>query len=401
MMKGKNILDLHEVDYDIAVIGGGVSGVCAAVTAARKGARTLLIERLGGLGGTAVIALHQLICGIYANDEENPFSILNPGIVEEVVARLDSTSEVDNKKRIGRVEVYSFKASVFQRLLHTLTESEERLKVLLNATLISAQLSEDRIAGLEIEQGEKRFTVVPSSVIDCSGVGAVIRMSNAGQVEESQLRQLSGFGFRVDNIRGANTMTAVKVPYCIREAVENNKLPEELRYTTFTFDDSLTSGTCKLSLSPEPIRERDRKARAKAEQVHDLLKKEVEEFRHSRNTEFSSMVADRDGLRLEGEYVLTEEDVLQARQFPDGAVKGAWPIEFWHRERGPKYRYLKPGSFYEIPRRCLSSRRMENLFAAGRCISATPLALASTRVMGTCMALGEAAAAFPWERRGG
>ena len=99
----------------------------------------------------------------------------------------------------------------------------------------------------------------------------------------------------------------------------------------------------------------------------------------------------RDGARLLGQYTLTAQDVLEARKFPDPAARSAWPVEFWDPETGPRYRYLPDGEFYEIPRRCLASERIANLFAAGGCISAETLALASVRVMGTCIALGEAA----------
>jgi hypothetical protein len=107
--------------------------------------------------------------------------------------------------------------------------------------------------------------------------------------------------------------------------------------------------------------------------------------------EASQGVLDREGRRIRGGYVLTEEDVLSARKFPDGVVKNAWPIELWDRKKGTVYKYVPADDYYEIPFRCLTVKGFSNLLTAGRCISVTHEALGSTRVMGTCMALGDAA----------
>ena len=100
---------------------------------------------------------------------------------------------------------------------------------------------------------------------------------------------------------------------------------------------------------------------------------------------------DRDGRRLSGKYVLTADDVVGARKFDDPAARGAWPIEFWDQHKGPRYEYVPDDDWYEIPLRSLQSQSISNLLCAGRCISASTRALASTRVMGICMVLGEAA----------
>jgi hypothetical protein len=89
--------------------------------------------------------------------------------------------------------------------------------------------------------------------------------------------------------------------------------------------------------------------------------------------------------------MLTEEDVLTARKFPDAIVRNAWPVELWDRSKGTLYRYVPRGDYYEIPFRCITVKGISNLLTAGRCISVSHAALGSTRVMGTCMALGDQA----------
>jgi len=126
--------------------------------------------------------------------------------------------------------------------------------------------------------------------------------------------------------------------------------------------------------------------------VHAILAEGLEAFAGSKITDHSPCVLHRDGGALQGQYVLTEADVVEGRRFEDAALKCAWPVEFWHRDRGPEYRYVTGGAYYEIPVRCLRSASVDNLFQAGRCLSATARALASCRVAGACLASGEAAA---------
>jgi len=99
----------------------------------------------------------------------------------------------------------------------------------------------------------------------------------------------------------------------------------------------------------------------------------------------------RDGGRIRGEYTLTRSDVQKRRRFPDAACRGCWPIEYWDPDHGLSLEYLAPGSFYEIPLRSLTLSGLDNVWAAGKCLSADGHAQASARVVGTCWAMGEAA----------
>jgi len=100
----------------------------------------------------------------------------------------------------------------------------------------------------------------------------------------------------------------------------------------------------------------------------------------------------REGRRVIGRYRLTREDVLVGRKFEDGVARASWPIELWEEgQLGASFEYLPDGETYDIPLRCLHARDVENLFVAGRCLSASHEALGSARVIGTCLATGAAA----------
>jgi hypothetical protein len=99
----------------------------------------------------------------------------------------------------------------------------------------------------------------------------------------------------------------------------------------------------------------------------------------------------RESRRAIGRYQLTREDVLTGRKFEDGVARASWPIELWEEGRlGATYEFLADGTHYDIPLRCLQARDVDNLFVAGRCLSATHEAHGSARVIGTCLATGEA-----------
>ena len=92
-----------------------------------------------------------------------------------------------------------------------------------------------------------------------------------------------------------------------------------------------------------------------------------------------------------GQYVLTGDDVLMGRKFPDAVARCAWPIEQWNASGVARFKYLPAGTHYEIPARALRAALVENLFMAGKTISADVDAIASARVMGCCLATGAAA----------
>ena len=106
-----------------------------------------------------------------------------------------------------------------------------------------------------------------------------------------------------------------------------------------------------------------------------------------------AQVGIRETRRGVGDYVLTGEDVLSAARFDDAIASGAWPQEFHVSGKGTEYVWLEPGAFYQVPYRALIARDADNLLLAGRCMSATHEALASSRVIASSMDQGAAAGA--------
>ncbi|MFH1904160.1 MAG: FAD-dependent oxidoreductase [bacterium] len=375
----------------VLVVGGGVAGTIAAVRAARKGVHTILVERNNFPGGTAVTGLHCFICGLYVNDTNVPKHTINKGIVREICSQLKTLAPEKKVLRMGRVYVLPYSRQDLVSVFRSLTKNEKQhIEVLYNTQAVSVRTEQNTIAAVTVRGPKGVFDIVPRAVIDCSGHGVIIQQSGAKyQSSSPKQRQLAGYTFRVKGLKGRDNMAAVRVPYYLAQAYAEKKIPLYLKFTTFTPVDNIDEGLFKISIPP--ARDGIQLAKKNALVVHQYLCKVLPLFKNSYISDTSSEVLEREGTRLCGEYTLSASDIINARKFPDGVVKNSWPIELWDQKKGPQYRYLNPGDYYEIPVRCLKSQEISNLFCAGRCISVSQEALGSTRVMGTCMSLGEQA----------
>jgi len=376
---------------EVLIVGCGTSGICAAVSAARLGANVLLIEKNSYLGGAAVTAFHRFICGLYVNSSGKPKTTLNEGMPREIHNRLRAFQPSKRITRIGQVNVLPFATRGIISVYKSLLSRTENIETLYNTRVISVKMDKGSIGSVKAQSQKRAYTIRPKVVIDCSGSGAIVRQSGAGyQVAPLARLQLSGFSFKVKKLRRDDAL-AIKVPYYIKQAVARNKLPTHLKFTTFTYGKGASNGVIKLSMPPTNGMHSPARAKRDARIVHKYLALHVSSFKESLLTEMLSEVLDREGPRVRGEYTLKTEEVLNAHKFNDGVTKNAWPIEIWDQKKGPQYRYLTPGDYYEIPARCLKAKDIKNLYCAGRCISVSHEALGSTRVMGPCMSLGEAA----------
>ncbi|HEY6011729.1 MAG TPA: FAD-dependent oxidoreductase, partial [Nitrospirota bacterium] len=260
------------------------------------------------------------------------------------------------------------------------------------ASVSAVGTHEKRIAGVTIDAQDCRRTLNAAMVIDATGSGNIAAMAGAEfELAAPDKRQLAGFVFQVRGMNGVDESLGLKVPYHLAQAVKQGIFSSEVKYTTFIPGDDHDEGFCKMSIAAEAGPDRDEAAKKAAKKIHEYLSSVIPAFQGSSLVGTSLRVLDREGRRITGLYTLTKDDVLAARKFSDGVVKNAWPVELWDREKGTIYQYVPRGDYYEIPFRCLQAKGISNLLAAGRCISVTSEALGSTRVMGTCLSLGEQA----------
>jgi len=369
-------------------VGAGISGCAAAISASRCGAKTILIEKNSFPGGIAVDCQHRHICGLYPK---------NTGIAKEILAGLKKLNPKNRFTHIGKLPVFSFKPENLEPVLRKLMNKEKNLKVFYNTTAKDVKKKDNTIISvMTIKESlslnlNLSFNFIPKTVIDASGQGIVIKLSKAKyQLTPLKYRQLAGFTFQVQNLIKPSNLLAIKVPYYLSIAVKQKKLLGHFKFTNFALGQNKNSGIIKLNLPAKNIARGAQEAKKTAYLIHSYLRKVLPEFRNSHIQHISS-IHEREGLRLYGKDTLTKRQILNPGKVPNAIAKGYWPIESWHQKLGQQIKYRESNQFYSIPLGCLKSRNITNLFATGKCISATSEALASSRVMGTCIYLGEAA----------
>jgi len=374
---------------DVLISGGGVAGVTAAVASARSGAHTVLIEKENFLGGVGFMGMLQHICGLYANSSVTPTETLNKGIVSEIVEFLNNISPDKRVVRIGRVFVLPVSRTGLGHVLSALCSDEPNLTVFLDTTAVSVRTKGREIHEVSVYNSGNMHSIFPKAVIDCTGNGSVSVMAGAGfGLSPKDVIQLAGYIIRLKGLRKQDETLAIKVPYCLAEAVQKNIIPHTFRFSHYARGDTSDECYCKFSVDNS---ENGLKAHEYSIKAHRYLSESLYSFKKSYIVETSMGVISRESRRICGKFKLSEKDILGARKFHDGVVKGAWPIEIWNKNKGTIYKYIKSDDYYEIPFRCLEVKNISNLLCAGRIISVSHEAYASTRVMGTCMALGEQA----------
>ena len=345
------------------------------------GAKVVLLEKSGQIGGTVTQALIHTLGGFF--DDQG--SVLNPGLSEELIERLSKASPLTGKRRIGRTWTLSVDPEVYRQVVGAWIGEYPTIEVCCHTTIDRVSVNAGRIDGVAFSgQGKPRF-LQPSALIDTTGQAHVVRGIAAHLVTEGTA--LAGLIVR---LRGVSP-NAVQFPNGLallrrlRKAAEAGGLPPEC--ATLWLDSGVYPDEVYVKFN---LLAADYEATRMAAVAERLLG-----FLHAL-PDFSNafigacgQLGVRDGGRVQGDYTLTEADLKQGQGFDDAVCQACWPIEYWHPQHGVSLDYFPPGHRYQIPLRALKVQGLDNLFVAGKCFSAEPLALASARVVGSCWAMGE------------
>ena len=391
------------VNYDVVVVGGGAAGLAAAVAAGARGARTALVERYGFLGGMATAGMVSTICGLYRTSVSELREPLNEGFAETFARRLTATPGCGKPVRRGRTYVLPYTPFAFACLADEFASSAPNLDVYLHAYLVGLETADGRIEALRVATWERLLELRARAIVDTSGDAVVAHHAGAAtETTPRAERQLPSLVFvlqQVDSeaLRGASRVALLRA---LATAEQGGLLPKGA--SNLALAPSLQPGevVCKLTLSGimeelpagrDFLTVAEREGRKRALAVPEFLKT-LPPFARAFVSHAAPQVGVRESRRVIGRYQLSREDVLSGRKFEDGVARASWPIELWEEGRlGATYEYLEDGQTYDIPLRCLQARDLEGLFVAGRCMSASHEALGSARVIGTCLATGDAA----------
>jgi glycine/D-amino acid oxidase-like deaminating enzyme len=411
------------MDIDVLVVGGGNAGCAAALAAARHGARTMLVERYGFLGGTATASM----VGPWMTFHSGSKRIVG-GIAQEIVERLQRMGGSpghlhDSSDYVATIT--PFDPELHKALLFQLMQ-EAGVKLLLHAYFLRALTSDGKVdgavfatvggersyrarytidatadayvaasAGVSTQQGDERGRVQPASLmfrlshVDLSKTATYVRM-HPDQMRTSLKA----------HERTAPALTAVAGLYDLwQDALEHREvdIPREVvSFFVTPYSDEVTVNMTRVTnidpLDPDDLTRAEIEARMQVLQLLEFFRKRVPGFENARLAATGTQIGIRESRRIVGEYTLTRDDVLQARHFDDAVARSAYPIDIHNPSgSGTVTHRLAEGESYEIPYRCLIPQDVDGLLVAGRCISTTHEALASTRLTPTVMTLGQAA----------
>ncbi|MDB6172256.1 MAG: dependent oxidoreductase [Chthoniobacteraceae bacterium] len=387
--------------FDVLVVGGGSAGLAAAVSAARLGARTLLIERGGSLGGTASAALVHSICGLYRlpDSPENPPVLANTGFAAEFASRLTALGGPAGPIRMGRVDVLLQHPTAFARAADAVVKETPNLEIRFHTELL--QVSSDFLNATISCRGRTE-SLSTRTVVDASGdAAATVLGGGESEMAPSERLQRPAFIFAMHGVEPAVLQDdgRLKIARRIATGVQSQVLPKGALGAAFRWSGRGTEAFVTIDLDAPDYDPLDAHCLTRLEMlgrelagcVADFLQREVTGFSQSFISALPSRIGVRESRRIVGKYRLETHDLETGAQFDDAIALATWPMELRETNRGPRLRYPDNNRPCEIPLRALRARDHGNLFAAGRCIASSHEAQASTRVIGTCLATGEAA----------
>lgn len=392
-------------DCDVLVVGGGSAGLAAAVSAARCGARTLLIERGASLGGMAPAAFVHSICGLYRLPEdatrprEEGATFANEGFAREFAQRLIASGGAHGPVRMGRVEVLLQHPTAFALEADRIARETSSLDVHFHSDVI--EIGRD-FRSAKISCRGRVETIATKAIVDASGDAVAAALGGAACESEASARlQRPAFIFALSGV-AAGTLEddgRLRLARRIATAVTGNALPAGALGAGFRASGREGEAFVTIDLDapdydpldPHCLTSLEMQGRELATAIAKFLRAEVSGFESSIISAFPTRIGVRESRRIVGEYRLESSDIEAGSTFADGVALATWPMELRETNRGPRLRFPTDGRPCEIPLRSLRARGVPSLFAAGRCIACSHEAQASVRVIGTCLATGEAA----------
>jgi FAD-dependent oxidoreductase family protein len=385
---------------DVLVVGGGSAGCAAAIAAARHGARTLLVEAGGFLGGTGAAVLDTFY-GFYApgGDER-----VVEGIGWELCRRLLASGQAfERPNTYGAGTGVTYEPEALKLAWDQLT-ADAGAQVLHHARLGAVVAEDRRLVGAIVETKAGPRLISATAFIDATGDAEVAWRAGASvdrPAEENRVQPLTTT-FRLGGVDPART-PAKELHRLMAEAAESGRyeLPRRDGSSHRTVlpgvvHTNLTRVTGVDATDPWQLSAAERDGRRQAAEYLRFLVDQVPGYERAHLLGTSVWIGIRETRRLHGRYVLTRDDVLAARDFDDGIARCGAPVEDHAGEETTIWEYIgadggPSGLTYGIPFRCLIPTELDNLLVAGRCLSATHDAHASVRSMAQCMAMGQAA----------
>lgn len=408
--------------YDVVVIGGGPAGTVAAMAAARMGVSVLLVEQYGCLGGALTMAGTGPQMSFHAGRTQ-----VVRGIAEEIVScmKKHGYSPGHMKDFNGYCSsVTPFDAEGLKYILEQMV-LEAGVRILYHTVYTGCDVVDGHITCVHLYSKNGFFDVSASVYIDGSADADLAFHAGVpckyGREKDFQAQPMT-MNFKIGNCDRNKIMDYViqnkddmspGVPFAELRDIPRTGIQGAYDLIRFLRDKgelhldrdrilcfetnnegefivNMSRVGMKNPLEAEDLTYAEIEGRRQVFEIHEILKKHVPGFEHSRIVSSGPVIGVRESRRIVGTYVLTAEDLVSNRMFSDAVAMGGYPIDIHSpNESGSDTVFLAPGSWYSIPYRSLTAKEIDNLIVVGRCISATHEACAAIRVTPIVMAVAQ------------
>jgi hypothetical protein len=410
-------------EADVLVVGGGPAGLGAALGAAQAGARVILAERYGFLGGNATAALVMPLMSFHTQTptrerrgattllptDHGPGEPVVGGVLAKLLARLVSVGGAI-PPTLATGYVVPFDPEWFKLVALDLLD-EAGVQLLFHA-FASGVLGDAAVEGVVFETKSGPLVIRAKATVDCTGDADVaVQAGTPTKVGRPDgLVQPMTLMFRMAEFQRAAFEAYVKehpgewrgvhgLWDLVRQATAAGKLTlprEDILFFATPHEGEVSINSTRvtrvLGTDVWDLSYAEWMSRRQMRQIAEFLRRYVPGFEKSYVLQSGVNIGVRETRRIVGDYQLTADDVLSARKFDDAIARGAYPLDIHNPAgSGTVLKRLPPGDAYDIPLRSLMPKNAEGLVVAGRCISGTHEAHSSYRVMPIVMATGHAA----------
>lgn len=382
----------ESLDADVCVVGSGAAGIMAALTSARLGRRTLLLEAAPQLGGQLVGTLLGTICGLYTSGPAPQRVTFGP--VDEMLRALDEQGGLVARRALDTVVLQYDEALSGRWAERALVEAG--VQVVVGAVLRETRMRDRRVESLEVATRWGDLKVRASGFVDASGDASVAWHAGLS-VREAETPQ---WGTQMIVIEGFEADAAGAFDgFAVADALKRRKDEFGLiREDGFVFAyPGRGIATANLTHMPNPTdavgaTRAMLDGRDQADRVMALLRAEFPETLGKATIRAYGQPGIRQTRWFTAAHQLTLDEVRTGLRPPDAVARCAWPVEAHDSAEGVTWEVFAPNHLHYVPLASMVHRDADNLVAAGRCIDGDVAALASVRVMGPCFAMGQAAA---------
>ena len=403
-------------DFDVLVVGGGPAGLAAAVSAARHGARTLLVERYGFLGGMGTAGGVTNFAGLYGRRDGGMQQLVH-GVAAELLQRIDALGGLNAPQDglQGRIRVRSYDVAAYKCAADGLV-LDAGVQLLLHAWAAGVVMEPgpgtiagaSRLAAVLLETKSGRRAVRAQQVIDCSGDADIANFAGApcalGDGKGDMLYPSTMF--RIGNVDALRAQAAIgefkAIDQLMAQAAARydfprhgailrpQRNPREWRANVTQLRND--QGRAVDATDARQLSAAEVEGRRQIVQYMRFLRAEVPGFEEAEISEIAAQVGVRETRRVHCQHMLTGDEVLGGAVFADSIGLNAWPVEK-HVAGGVEWAFPHdPGhSFNQLPFRMLVPPSVDNLLVAGRCAGMEHLGQSAARASGACFVMGQAA----------